>query len=459
MAFSKSDSTNDYACCTEFKNVPKDLTGQAVTLHSHANGQQTQQNKEEICNAEISSRNCTSHMKHETTANVDIKVQETEICINVSGCSVAQFGSDTKALEVQSCRLCCENCYSSSDEEREASIALKISELQADSHGPVNMLIYSPMPVIPKRGCMETSQYFLIITELKKLQDTGDFDGHEQKVEKQMAKLKTEADSDMEVSLEIERAMALYFQNNIKGAKKILKVVVKQEKQLKNAGILVGRALNLLTAVYKRQGKFGNAMECVERARACLEGQNSADDKAELHHSYGALITALPAAKKPETAHATKEEAYKSYQMAGHYSENDEFQEYVHVKMAALLLGSRSRGETIVDKDDVMSAKKHLDFVEFKVADNMALGTRIKLLLLRSDQYLYEDKVAMAMEKAREANGLIHRHGFKLEFAPAKRRIDHLSTMLKQENEEWQETELSSSTNGYLAESESAHSD
>ena len=46
------------------------------------------------------------------------------------------------------------------------------------------------------------------------------------------------------------------------------------------------------------------------------------------------------------------------------------------------------------------NAKKHLDFVESKVADNMALGTRIKLHLLRSDQYLYEDKVAMAMEKA-----------------------------------------------------------
>ena len=459
MAFSRNDSTNDDARCVEFNSVPKDLTRQALNLYSHANGQQPQQHKGDICNAEVISKNCTSHMKHEITANVEIKVQETEICINVSGCSVAQFGSDTKTLKVQSCKLCSKNCYSSSDEEREASIALKISELQPDSHAPVNMLIYSPMPVIPKRGCMETSQYFFIITELKKLQDTGDFDGHEQKVEKQMAKLKTEADSDMEVSLEIERAMALYFQNNIKGAKKILKIVVKQEKQLRNPGILVGRALNLLTAVYKRQGKFGNAMECVERARACLEGQDSADDKAELHHSYGALITALPAAKKPETAQVTKEEAYKFYQMAGHYSENDEFQEYVHVKMAALLLGSPSRGERIVHRDDVMNAKKHLDFVESKVADNMALGTRIKLHLLRSDQYLYEDKVAMAMEKAREANALIHRHGFKLEFAPAKSRIEHLSTMLKQENEGWQETEFSLSKNDYLAESESAHSD
>ena len=116
-----------------------------------------------------------------------------------------------------------------------------------------------------------------------------------------------------------------------------------------------------------------------------LEGQDSANDKAELHHSYGALITALPAAKKPETAQATKEEAYKSYQMAGRYTENDGFEEYVHVKMAALLLGSRSRGERIVDKDDFMNAKKHLDFVEFKAADNIALGTRIKLLLLRSE--------------------------------------------------------------------------
>ena len=73
-----------------------------LTLQSQPNGQQTQQNTEEICNTEILTRNCTSHIKHETTANVDIKVQESEICINVSGCSVAQFGSDTKALEVQS---------------------------------------------------------------------------------------------------------------------------------------------------------------------------------------------------------------------------------------------------------------------------------------------------------------------------------------------------------------------
>ena len=73
--------------------------------------------------------------------------------------------------------------------------------------------------------------------------------------------------------------MALYFQNNIKVAKKILKIVVKREKQLKIPGILVGRALNLLTAVYKCQKKFGKASVCVERARVCLEGQDSAHDK------------------------------------------------------------------------------------------------------------------------------------------------------------------------------------
>jgi len=217
-----------------------------------------------------------------------------------------------------------------------------------------------------------------------------------------------------------------------------------------------------LTAVYKRQKKFGNAMECVERARACLEGQDSVKDKAELHHSYGALITAIPAAREPQTANTAKKEAYKSYQMAGHYAvENDEFLEYVHVKMAALLLGSHSRGERIVDKDDITNAKKHLDFVEFKVADNIALGTRIKLLLFRSDQYLYEDKVAMAMEKAQEANALIHRHGFELEVAPAKSRIDRLSAIIRQDNEEWRETEFTSSsgTSDCLAESESTHSD
>ena len=461
MAFSRNDSKNDDTCFAEFKNVPKDITGQALTLHSQASRQQTQQNTEEMCHAEIISRNCASCMNNETTANVEIKFQGAEICINVSGCSVAQFGSDTKAVEVQSCKLCSKNCYSSSDEEREASVTLKILEVQEDSQAHVNRLIYSPMPVIPKRGCMNTSQYLFIIMELKELQDTGEFVRHEQMVDKQMAKLKSDADSDMEMSLQIERAMALYFQNNIKDAKKILKIVVKQEKQLKNPGVLVGRALNLLTAVYKRQKKFGNAMECVERARACLEGQDSANDKAELHHSYGALITAIPAAKEPEINHATKKEAYKCYQMAGHFSENDEFQEYVHVKMAALLLGSHSSGERIVDKDDVMNAKKHLDFVESKLPDNESLGTRIPFLLLRSDQYFYENNVPMAMEKAQEASALIHQHGFKLEFASAKSRIDRLSAIIRQENDEWREPEFSSSsvTNDYVSESESDHSD
>ena len=67
-----------------------------------------------------------------------------------------------------------------------------------------------------------------------------------------MAKFEAAPDSVMEMSLQIQRAMALYYQNNIGDAKRILKTVVEQKKQLKNPGILVGRALNLLTAVYKR---------------------------------------------------------------------------------------------------------------------------------------------------------------------------------------------------------------
>ena len=418
-----------------------------------------QQNTEETCNAKIISKNCTSLMKHETATNVEIKRPGTEICIDISGYCVAQFGSGTKALEEQSCKLYSTYCYSSSDEESMA-VPLKIPEVQAGSHSNGNMLIYSPMPVIQKRGCMNTSWYPTIIAKLGEKQKTGDFDGHERLVEKLIVKSRSVADSDMEMSLQVERAMALYYQNKIKDAKKILKIVVKQEKQLINPGILVGRALNLLTAVYKRQGKFGNAMKCVERARACLEGRDSAHDKAELHHSYGALIGAMPAAKNPETVQTTKEEAYKSYQMADYY----EFQKYHHVKMAALLFDSSLRGETIVDfpcKEDVMTAQKHLDLVQPKLADNESLASKIPFLLLRSDRYLFEGNIPMAMEKVQEATALIDKHGFELEFASAKSRIDRLSSMIRQENVEWREKELSSSSSssGSPAESESAHSD
>ena len=122
MAFSRNNSKSDDSSFVEFKNVSKYLIGQALTIDSRADGQETLQNTEEICNAEIISRlNCTSLMKHETTATAEIKVQGAELYINVSGCSVAQFGSDTKALEMQSCKLCSKNCYSSSDEECKAT--------------------------------------------------------------------------------------------------------------------------------------------------------------------------------------------------------------------------------------------------------------------------------------------------------------------------------------------------
>ena len=432
--------------------LTEDLTRQALSLHSQANGQETKQNRQETC---------TALKKHATTAYGDIKVQGTEIDIDASGFSVAQFGSDTKAVEVQSCKLCSMCRYSSSDEESKA-VALKIPEVPADSHPYVNMLIYSPMPVIQKRGSMNTSWYFKIIAKLGEKQKTGDFDGHEKMVEILIAKSRSAGDSDMEMSLQVERAMALYFQNNIKDAKKILKIVVKREKQLKNPGILVGRALNFLTALYKRQGRFGKAMECVERACTCLEGQDSAHDKAELHHSYGALIMAMPAPKNPENARTTKEEAYKSYQMADYYK----FQKYHHVKMADLLLKPLFRGERIINfpcKEDIMEAKNHLNFVESILAGYKSSRTRITFLLLRSDQYLYEDNVAMAMEKVQEAIALVDKQGFELERASAKSRFDRLSSMIRQPqgNEERREMEFSSSsgTSDCLAESESAYSD
>jgi len=433
MAVSRNDSECDAVSFVEFKDDFKGPASQAMTLDSHTIEQQTQQNTEE-------NENCTSLMKHETTSNVDIKIQGNEVYIDVSGFSVAQFGSDTKG--------CGKDCYSSSDEES-ISEALKI---------PV--VIFSPMPFIQKRGCIITSWFPTIIAKLGEKRMIGDFDGHEKMLEMLTAKSRSAADFDMEMSLQIERAMALYFQNKCKNAKKILKIVLNHENKLKNPGILVGRALNFLTAVYKHQGKFGNAMECVERARACLEGQDSAKDKAELHHSYGALITAMPAAKDPETLRTTKEEAYKSYQMADNYN----FQRYHHVKMAALLLELRFRGEVIVNfpcKEDIMEAKNHLNFIESKLADNKSLRTRIKFALLRSDQYLYEDNVSMAMEKALEAIALIDKHGLEIELAAARRRIDRLTTMIPQGNKEWRETECSSSssTSDCLIENESTGSD
>ncbi|KAL9962892.1 hypothetical protein ACROYT_G032043 [Oculina patagonica] len=367
----------------------------ATTLNILRSREETQRDTESSSDDEMISINCASHETDEATAKVsqmDIRKKGTEIYIVVSGYPLVQVGSDSKVLKTKS--------FSSSSGEEQNAHMCKIKDVEANSHASFDLfdhetkctkVIFPAMPVIQKCGCMKTSQYVMLITKLKHLQSMGDFVGHEQMIDKEMAKLRLAADPDMEATLQFERAKALYYQNNIKDAKKILKSVTKQEQQLKNHGILVGRALNLLTAIYKRQGKFGNAIECVTMATTCLEDQDSADDKAELHHSYGALLTALPAAKDPEAYQKTKKEAYKYYGMAlnGHFI----FKKYVHVKMAAMLLEFCSNaGRTVssLSKEDILKAKKHLDFVEFRAPDNMSLGigTKIKLLLLRADQYL-----------------------------------------------------------------------
>ena len=454
----------------EFEDFHEDATEQTQVVLNDDKSEETPKNMESTSDVEVLIRDTESHEKREvkakTTANVYIN--GTEISVVVSGFYLGQIGADGKVSKSRNgtCDVCSQNCYSSSDEENSTD-TFKIEEVDTDSHAHVDLfkrettcykMSYSVMPDIPKRGCMNTSRCDSRRTKLKELQRTGDFVGHEQMVEKEMGKSRLAADPDMVASLQIERAVALYFQNNIKYAKIILKLVVKQEQKLKNPGILVGRALNLLTAIYNRQGKFGNAMQCVERANTCLEGQDSPDDKAELHHSYGALITAMPASTQPDTSRATKKEAYEVYERAVDTA-NNKFKEYLHVKMAELLLESRSKAErtvTLLSKEEVLKAKKHLDFVEGK---NLSLGTRIKFLLLRSDQFLYEGKVAMAMEKAQEANGLIQRHGFQLESVPAKNRIEYLSVMQKQDYGNGLEISEYCCTNDDTTDNESAHSE
>ena len=338
----------------------------------------------------------------------------------------------------------------SSDEENDS--VTKPLDIEEDSQGiQVDLIlgqpspVHSPMPVIPKRGCMNTSGYILLITKLHHLQDKGEFELHEQIIREQLARRSPE-DVDMKTILEIERAKAFYFQNNLKGTKRILKFVLKLEPQLKNPGILTGRALNLLTAVYKRQRKFGNAMRCVQEAQKALELQDSHDDKGELYYSYGALLESLPAVNI--TRDTRKIKAYKSYELACQYTVIN--REYINTKMAALLLKPCSEvanNNTHICKEDVMLAKRHLDLTESRTADgNMALGTRIKHLLLRSDQYCFEQNNAMAIEKAEEARVLIQRHGFELELDSAEKRISRLSDIQKLEKGEWLSNELCSSS-------------
>ncbi|PFX34397.1 hypothetical protein AWC38_SpisGene704 [Stylophora pistillata] len=378
--------------------------------------------------------------------------------VEIIGFATVQTGSNSELLQVQKCKWCAKNhcCDTTTECDKENYYGMQADSAIDGHRGRSSPAIDSPMPIISKRGYLNSTEYVLLRVQLKGLQDRGEFERHEKLIQLQLLKMLA-GDVDKEASLKIERAMALYFQNKVKDAKNILKMILKEEQRLENPGILTGRALTLLTAIYKHQGKYGNAMKCVLKANRALEYHDCCDDKAELCHSYGALLNSLPTTNLTQDTQATKEEVYKSYDMACHYTSNEGFKEYVHVKMAAMLLKSCSKAVdsgTSLCKEDVVTAKLHLDFIEFGgAADNMTLGTKIKHLLFRSDQHLYEENVAMALEKAHEARELIHRHRFELELISAEKRMNHLSELLKQQDQEWRSKEPHSGDD-YLSDTE-----
>ena len=356
------------------------------------------------------------------------KPAEDTYCITVSSAKLVEIVSEGKVSKGQNSV----NVYSSSDEEEESASENQEIGTIRNRRYQIKIIYSLPleMPVVKKQGCLNSSWYIFLIAELKDLQDKGDFEGHEQRIQKELAK-RSAKNTDLRASLQIERAVVLYMQgnDNLKEAKKIAKDVLNLEKQMTNPEVLTARALNLLTSIYKSQKKFGKARECVEQATTALKYHDSSVDRAELYQSYGGYICALPVAKCcPITQ---KETAYNSYIRAHDCATDPVDREYIIVKMAKLLLGS----DDLVSENDVVQAKKHLNSIEHGPdADNMAVGTKINLVLLRSDQFRLEGNVAMAMEKALEARALIEKYdGFERQLASAQKRIDRLSEIFTPE--------------------------
>ena len=350
------------------------------------------------------------------------KPAEDTYCITVSGAKLAEIVSEGKVSKGQNSV----NVYSSSDEEEES--ASKNQEIGTIRNRKYQIkIIYSlplEIPVVKKQGCLNSSWYIFLIAELKDLQDKGDFEGHEQRIQKELAK-RSAKNTDLRASLQIERAVVLYMQgnDNLKEAKKIAKDVLDLEKQMTNPEVLTARALNLLTSIYKSQRKLVKARKCVEQATTALKDHDSPVDRAELYQSYAGYICALPVGNCcPSTP---KETAYNSYIIAYDCATDPVDREYIIVKMAKLLLGS----DDLVSENDFLQAKKLLNSIEHGPdADNLAVGTKINLVLLRSDQFRLEGNVAMAMEKALEARALIEKYdGFERQLASAEKRIHHLS--------------------------------
>ena len=293
------------------------------------------------------------------------------------------------------------------------------------------------LPLIKKQGSLTGKRCEAVMETLETLQDGGHFETHALRIRAYLKYYTESKDNDMVASVKIEQGIARFFENDLKGSRRLYREVIRMGEALHNRNLLQGRAYFQLAATYRRQKKFGKAIGYLQRAEALLSFQEPGEDTAELLYSYAVewLYLYWNSFAEDEGRAVFKARAKEYLERAADHNERDDRARvrskrelHFHLSVATLLLDcgtTAARENRTISREEIAEAKIHLDIVECRAATkDIPLGRKIKLLKTRSDQYRREGKFAEAKETAEEALALAKESDMNMHVQPLQERIE-----------------------------------
>ena len=341
---------------------------------------------------------------------------------------------------------------------------------QADSGEILNACVERPLPRIKIQGFLKGIQCEEILSRLESLQDNAKFEDHERCVTACMPSFEDGKLPDMNLALKVEQGVAFSYQKEFKKSKSMFISVItsaqNQTHQVTNPNILMARAYFLRVAdpMERTPRLMAKFFKYLRRSEFLLQKHDSPEDLAELYQTYGCLwLDYMSLIPDNQCAHKTaRDNAILYFHKAVFFSLQDPRARvqnkrlmYAYIKLAAILLQCCSTAARIQEKtippSDIKQAKDHLDIVEFKLGNDIPMGTWIQLLKTRSDQFYRQGSNNLAKETVEEAYNLASLHKFDTELDTLQGMMELFEKKLNSCLISTEKLELSSSEAAYSA--------